>query len=219
MKVTIIVSFIAFFLYALFGYQLDKIRILTAESAVMKNALSGQYLTINKLEDYREALKPPRILPYPFPMVKAEHDRITSYWALRNDPLRRNSGGNNNPFHKGDDMTGIPGAQVLAVATGIVDKKWYDAGLHLINGLWKRFFGHPIFNGYVVIKHDDGMTSHYGHVAEILVHEGERIEAGQQIAQISQQVDKYSTGPHLDFRLQDVEGNYVNPLLWIGEGK
>ena len=219
MKVTIVISFIAFFLYALFGYQLDKIRILTAESAVMKNALSGQYLTINKLEDYRKSLNPPAVTPYSWPVELSEYENISSYWALRNDPLRRGSGGNDNPFHNGVDMTGIPGAQVLAVADGVVLNKYYEAGVHYVNGYWREYEGHKYFNGYVEILHDNGMISKYGHVAEILVYEGERVEAGQQIAQISQQVDKYSTGPHLDFRLQDPEGNYVNPMLWIGKGE
>lgn len=213
MKMTIVVSFIAFFLYALFGYQLDKIRILTAESAVMKNMISSQYLTINKLEDYRVSLKPPRILPYPWPVELSEYDNISSYFGERNDPLRRNMGGNNNPFHNGADITGIPGARVNAVADGIVTVKFYEKGWH--NGIWYK--GHPYFNGYIEILHDNGMISKYGHVAEILIHEGDRVKACQQIAQISEQIDKYSTGAHLDFRLQKMNGEYVNPLLWIGE--
>jgi len=215
MKITILVSFIAFFLYALFGYQLDRIRILTAESSAMKNLISSQYLTINKLEDYRESLKPPVITPYGWPVELLEYKNISSYFGQRNDPLRRNTGGNNNPFHNGADITGIKGARINAVADGIVLDKWYDKGWH--DG--DNYGGHDIFNGYIIILHDDGMTSKYGHVAEILVHEGDRITTGQQIAQISEQIDKYSTGPHLDFRLQDAEGNYVNPLLWIGEGE
>ena len=214
MKITILVSFIAFFLYALFGYQLDRIRIMTDESMVMKSTITGQNLTINKLEDYRESLKPPRFLPLGWPMVIDEYDDLTSYYAFRNDPLRRNTGGSTKKFHAAVDMKGIKGAQVLSVAGGIVIDKWYDAGWH--NGI--EYDGHPIFNGYIIILHDDGMISHYGHISDILVHEGERVETGQPIARISRQIDKYSTGPHLDFRLQNESGGYVNPLLWIGEG-
>ena len=76
---------------------------------------------------------------------------------------------------------------------------------------------HDVFNGYITILHDNGMISHYGHVSDILVYEEDFVKKGQSIARINRQVDKYSTGPHLDFRLQNIEGEYVNPLLWIGE--
>ena len=206
-------------LYAVLDNRIKKVSMLHAESAIMKNSLSNQYLIINKLEDYREGLNPPEgVLPYGWPIEISEYKYISSYYGRRNDPLRRNTGGNIDPFHNGADMVGneviigIEGARVNSVAAGIVTVKFYEKGWH--NGT--EYSGHPYFNGYIEILHDDGMTSKYGHAAEILVHEGERVEAGQQIAQISQQVDRYSTGPHLDFRLQDSEGEYVNPLLWIG---
>ena len=238
MKITVIMGFIIFFLYALFGYQMDRISILTIQTGILKSTITGQYLTINKLEDYRENLKPPRFLPFGFPMIEEEYDSMTSYWALQNDPLRRrNTGGSNTRFHPAVDMIGVPGAQVLTVADGIVLEKWYEKGIHYVNGKWREYGGHKYFNGYVTIQHEsliseifytgqvqykypsgvyDGIIAHYGHIAEILVYEGDKVKAGQQIAQISQQKWKFSTGPHLDFRLQDNKGKFVNPLLWIG---
>ena len=214
--VIVYLSLIILILYAALDYQIDKTWKLITEAGIMKNALSKQYLTINKLEDYRESLKPPKITPYGWPVEVSEYENVTSYYGRRNDPLRRNMGGNDNPFHNGADISGIPGARVNTVADGIVLHKYYEAGLHYVNGKWRKFAGHKYFNGYVVILHYDGMTSKSGHLAEILVHEGDRVTAGQQIAQISEKVDDYSTGPHLDFRLQDKNGEYVNPLLWIG---
>ena len=216
MKYIILIAFILSFALTEEIYTTRERQIQT-----MKTALSQQYLIINKLEDYRRTLKPPRYLPFGWPMVKEEYDDLTSYWAYRNDPLRRNTGGSSKNFHAAVDMNGVKGAQVLAVADGIVLDKWYEKGNHYIgiypSGRWKKFEGHKYFNGYVTILHDNGMISHYIHVSDILVHEGERVERGQPIARISRQVDKYSTGPHLDFRLQDISGEYVNPLLWIGE--
>lgn len=205
-------GFVILIMYVVVDYQYDHTQMLNSEFAVMKNTISGQYLTINKLEDYRKSLRPPRILPYPWPVVVSEYDNVSSYYGERNDPLRRNTGGNNNPFHNGTDITGIPGARVNAVADGIVEIKYYEKGWH--NGIY--YSGHKYYNGYVVIDHDDGMTSEYIHVGEILVHEGQRVKAGQQIAIISDQIGEFSTGPHLDFRLRDINGEYVNPLLWIG---
>ncbi|MCK5613549.1 M23 family metallopeptidase [Candidatus Pacearchaeota archaeon] len=199
-------------LYAALDHQITRVHSLENQAAIMKNTISRQYLSINKLEDYRISLKPPRILVYGWPVEVSEYDNVSSYYGERNDPLRRNTGGNNNPFHNGTDITGIPGARVKAVAAGIVEIKYYEKGWH--DGIY--YSGHKYYNGYVVIKHDDGMKSEYIHVGEILVHEGQRVEAGQKIAQISEQEWLYSTGPHLDFRLQNKNGKYVNPLLFIG---
>ncbi len=235
--VIVYLSLIILILYATLDYQIDKTRELTGYTAKLKAEISARTGTINLLENYRQTLKPPRVLPLLWPMVKEEYDDLTSYWAFRNDPLRRNTGGSNKSFHPAVDMTGVKGAQVLSSGNGIVLEKYYEKGLHYVNGKWRKFAGHKYFNGYVTIQHEsfipvifymaetvwlkpsgiyDGIISHYGHVAEILVHEGDRVTAGQQIAQISQQVDDYSTGPHLDFRLQLQNGEYVNPLLWIG---
>ncbi len=198
--------------YAALDHQITKVHGLEYQAKIMKNTISGQYLSINKLEDYRKSLNPPRILVYSWPVEVSEYDNVSSYYGERNDPLRRNTGGNGNPFHNGTDITGIPGARVKAVAAGIVDIKYYEKGWH--NGIY--YSGHKYYNGYIVINHDDGMQSEYIHVGEILVHEGQRVKAGQQIAQISGQKWRFSTGPHLDFRLRDKDGEYVNPMLFIG---
>ena len=219
--IIVYLSLVILIFYAVLDNRLDAINRLHAESTSMKNSLSNQYLTINKLEDYRKGLKPPvGVLPLGWPIELSEYKYISSYYGRRNDPLRRNTGGTNDPFHNGVDMagneeiTGVEGARVLSVAPGIVTVKFYEKGWH--NGIY--YSGHPYFNGYIEILHDNGMTSKSGHVGEILVHEGERVEGGQHIARISQQVDKYSTGRHLDFRLE-INGKYVNPLLWIGRGE
>lgn len=214
--VVVYLSLIILILYVTLDYQIDKNRELTEYTATLKAEISARTGTINLLENYKQTLKPPKITVYGWPVEMSEYENVTSYYGRRNDPLRRNMGGNNNPFHSGTDITGIPGARVNAVADGVVIVKFYEKGIHYVNGKWRKFAGHKYFNGYVEILHDDGMTSKYGHVAEILVHEGDRVTAGQQIAQISDQVDDYSTGPHLDFRLENKNGEYVNPLLWIG---
>ena len=200
-------------LYAALDYQHDKINGLQTEITISKAEIITRTAIINVLEDYRQTLKPPAIVPYGWPVELSEYQSITSYYGERNDPLRQNIGGSEIKYHPAVDMKGIKGARVQAVASGVVLDKWYDAGWH--NG--RKYHGHNIFNGYITILHDDGMISHYGHVSDILVHEDQRITAGQSIARISRIVDKHSTGPHIHFALQDIEGNYVNPLLWIGK--
>ena len=213
MKYAIVyLSLVILSLYAVIDYQVDKGRELTVQATVMRNAITSQNADINKLTDFRESMKPPVITPYSWPMLKDEYHDLTSFFGPRNNPLKNNTGGSDVKFHNAVDMTGVKGSQVLAIADGVVIDKWYDAGWH--NG--RKYGGHNVFNGYVTILHDNGMISHYGHISDILVHETDRVTAGQSIARISHYRDKYSTGPHLDFRLQDAEGEYVNPLLWIG---
>ena len=214
MKYAIVyMSLVILSLYAAFDFQLDRTEELTTRTIELKGEVSARTGAINLLENYRQTLNPSEYMPYGWPVELSEFRYVSSYYGFRNDPLRRNTGGNNNPFHNGADITGIRGARVNTVADGVVTVKYYEKGWH--NGIW--YSGHEYFNGYMEILHDDGMTSKYGHIAEILYHEGDRVKAGKQIGQISEQVDRYSTGPHLDFRLQDIEGMYVNPLLWIGE--
>lgn len=199
-------------LYAVLDNRIKKVAMLNADIAIQKIELAQSSRSINIMQDYRVSLNPPKDTPYPWPIMVEEYDNLTSYWGPRMNPLRPNTGGSKIRDHEAVDMTGIPGAQVLAVADGVVIDKWYDRGWH--NRIW--YDGHPVFNGYVTILHDDGNTSYYGHVSDILVHEDERIKSGQSIARIGRQKEKFSTGPHLDFRLQDQNGEYVNPLLWIG---
>ena len=61
------------------------------------------------------------------------------------------------------------------------------------------------------------MTALYGHISDIKVYEGERVEPGQIIARINPEKDDKSTGPHLHFALWDEEGNPVQPLNYIEE--
>ena len=52
----------------------------------------------------------------------------------------------------------------------------------------------------VVVEHDGGWQSIYGHNSNILVHEGQSVEAGQKIAEVGS--TGKSTGAHLHFELR-----------------
>ena len=198
-------------LYAVLDHQITKINDLKIEiktAQIHYNALklATGYLT--------ERYVPPDDPPYLWPVVPEDyngHGRISSFYGLRDDPLRANIGGSDFKDHPAIDITGLPGARVQAVAAGIVLNKWYEAGWHNED----YYSGHPDFNGYVEILHTDGTISTYGHIGSILVYEDDIVEAGQPIARINRSVDKKSTGPHLDFRLLDPEGNPVNPLGYL----
>ena len=108
-------------------------------------------------------------------------------------------GGRWGTFHYGDDIANAIGTPIYAVTDGVVE----DAGPASGFGLW------------VVLRHPDGSHSVYGHVNRMFVHVGERVTAGQQIAEIGNRGQ--STGPHLHFEIWNREGTKVNPLPWLAQ--
>jgi murein DD-endopeptidase MepM/ murein hydrolase activator NlpD len=65
----------------------------------------------------------------------------------------------------------------------------------------------------VVLRHTDGTQSVYGHVNRTFVKEGERVKAGEEIAEIGNR--GYSTGPHLHLEVWSSDGSKINPLTWL----
>ena len=148
------------------------------------------------------------------PVCRDDYIGISSPFGIRNNPLRKNMGGEEIRQHNGIDLTGTWHGRVVAVAPGKVIEKWY-----VPDG--KKRTGHPVFGGYIRILHEDGFVSGYGHLSSIYVHEGEYVNTGQVIGRIGS--TGKSTGDHLHFSLQDAAGNYLQPLRYISvdirEGK
>ncbi len=106
-------------------------------------------------------------------------------------------GGRWGSFHYGDDIANAIGTPIYAVTDGIVE----DAGPASGFGLW------------VVLRHPDGTHSVYGHVNRMFVKVGDKVTAGQQIAEIGNRGE--STGPHLHFEIWAPDGSKINPLPWL----
>jgi len=102
-------------------------------------------------------------------------------------------------FHYGIDLAAPYGSPIYAVGDGVV----VDAGPASGFGQW------------VVIQHANGDMSVYGHMYKILVHKGERVQAGQLIALVGSEGE--STGPHLHFevRVGGINGDRVDPMPWL----
>ncbi len=151
--------------------------------------LIGQKLLIpQQMAARHQAVSGRGAIPMTWPVTSR---RITSGYGWRIHPIYKSK-----QFHGGIDI-GVPtGTPVYAVAAGRVK----DAG-------WRNGYGYA-----VVLDHGNSITSWYGHLSKILVKEGQRVLAGQKIAESGN--TGVSTGPHLDFRIKLGEET-VDPLKWL----
>lgn len=100
-------------------------------------------------------------------------------------------------MHRGVDLTLNVGDTVSSAFDGKVRLVKYEA----------KGYGH-----YVVVRHDNGMETVYGHLSRTLVKPNQRVKAGQAIA-LGGNTGR-STGPHLHFETRFM-GLAVNPEALI----
>ena len=123
-------------------------------------------------------------------------------WPVDNGWISSGYGNRINPitgrsqFHRGVDIPGKRGADVKAVAAGVVSKSKY-AG----NSGW-----------LVEINHGDGVLTRYGHNEENLVEVGDTVKSGDVIAKLGS--TGRSTAPHVHFEVEQ-SGKTVNPYTFI----
>ena len=120
---------------------------------------------------------------------------ISSYFGNRTDPFTGRPA-----FHRGVDFAGKEGAEVTAVAAGVV--------------VWSGpRYG---FGELVEINHGNGYVTRYAHNFENLVSVGEAVKKGQVVATMGS--TGRATGPNLHFEvLQNNER--ANPLKYIRDAK
>ncbi|MBB3677823.1 M23 family metallopeptidase [Modestobacter versicolor] len=102
--------------------------------------------------------------------------------------------------HFGVDIAAPIGTPVYAAASGVVQRAGTATG-----------FGYAVY-----IRGDDGAVTVYGHVNEYYVSAGERVSAGEQIAEVGNRGQ--STGPHLHFEVHPNGAMYsgqVDPVPWL----
>jgi murein DD-endopeptidase MepM/ murein hydrolase activator NlpD len=102
--------------------------------------------------------------------------------------------------HYGVDIAAPIGTPVYAATTGVVQRAGAATGFGLA----------------VYIRGDDGAVTVYGHVNEYYVTAGERVSAGEKIAEVGNRGQ--STGPHLHFEVHPsgaMYGGQVDPVPWL----
>lgn len=98
--------------------------------------------------------------------------------------------------HAGLDIAAPAGTPIKAAASGTVS---YSG--------WMSGYGYLI-----IIDHDNGVQTYYGHCSKLYVSEGETVEAGDKIAAVGSTGN--STGNHLHFEIR-VNGSQVNPQQYL----
>ena len=102
--------------------------------------------------------------------------------------------------HFGVDIAASIGTPIYAVTSGVVKRAGAATG-----------FGQAVY-----ILGDDGAVTVYGHVNRYFVSAGERVGAGEQIAEVGNRGQ--STGPHLHFEVHPSGYMYsgqVDPVPWL----
>lgn len=122
--------------------------------------------------------------------VRAGH--ISSYFGERQDPFTGHQA-----FHKGIDFASPKGADVIAVAAGVVTYAGERAG----------------YGNLVEISHGNGLVTRYGHNESLAVALGRTVTRGETLAFIGS--TGRSTGPHVHFEVLK-NGRQIDPLTFIG---
>ena len=103
-------------------------------------------------------------------------------------------------FHGGVDIAAPIGTPVYSAHSGVVQRAGTATG-----------FGYAVY-----IRGDDGYVTVYGHVNRYFVRAGERVRAGEEIAEVGNRGQ--STGPHLHFETHPggvMYGGQVDPGDWL----
>jgi len=121
-------------------------------------------------------------LGYPYNGIRS------SDYGYRKNPF----GGFSSEFHGGVDFKGPMGDPIYATGDGVVNRcDWYNG-----------------YGNAVVIDHESGYQSLFGHLSSVNVVQGQQIKAGDVIGFLGS--TGRSTGPHLHYEIRK-DGNDISP--------
>jgi murein DD-endopeptidase MepM/ murein hydrolase activator NlpD len=115
-----------------------------------------------------------------YPLPPKRGPRLTSSFGMRRSPFNHRYV----EFHSGVDVSCPRGSEVLAARDGRVVFTGYEGG----------------YGNLVVLEHECGYRSYYGHLSRPLVKPGETVKRGAAIA-LSGNTGR-TTGPHLHFEVR-----------------
>lgn len=116
---------------------------------------------------------------------------ISSFFGNRVDPFTGRTA-----FHAGVDFAGVPGSQVVTVATGVVSWSGPRVG----------------YGNVVEVNHGNGYVTRYAHNQHNLVKVGDTVQKGDVLSLMGS--TGRSTGPHLHFEVLR-DGRQIDPMSFI----
>ncbi len=127
--------------------------------------------------------------------MKPLHGLFTSIFGIRKDPFTGEAG-----YHPGIDISAPYGSIVKASKEGlVVFTGWYGG-----------------YGKCIIIKHQFGYETLYGHLSQIMINNNTWVKEGQVIGRVG--TTGRSTGPHLHFEVRKF-GRPTNPVRISGLAK
>ena len=125
-----------------------------------------------------------------------EYKNFSSYYGNRDLFGKRN-------FHDGLDIPATQGTKIYACHNGVIIHSSFIQG----------------YGNSIIILHDNGYKSLYGHLSEnYIVKNGSYVKKGEHIGFVGPKVlsngnlNGYTTGPHLHFTILLQNGKTIDPL-------
>jgi murein DD-endopeptidase MepM/ murein hydrolase activator NlpD len=161
--------------------------------------LDSSLMFDSKVKELDEALdtldhlkKEARRLPLANP---APGHPVTSPFGVRTDPILGTAA-----LHSGMDFRAPVGMSARITAPGVVVKAGWNGG----------------YGRMVEIDHGNGFATRYGHLSEIDVNVGDKLDAGAVIGKTGS--SGRSTGPHLHYEVRH-NGEAIDPLRFLALGR
>jgi murein DD-endopeptidase MepM/ murein hydrolase activator NlpD len=149
---------------------------------------------IKKLNEALTNLQAYEVEQRKLPAVLPCSGKITSYFGGRENPFW----GKSSETHEGVDIANIQGTSIKAAGDGVVS----------FSG-WKSGYGYVI-----IINHENGYESFYGHNSKLKVSEGTQVKRGDLIALMGS--TGRSTGTHCHFEVR-YNGAPMDPFKLINQ--
>jgi murein DD-endopeptidase MepM/ murein hydrolase activator NlpD len=142
----------------------------------------------SRLTDARSDVARRSSLAAATPSIWPAHGWLSSRVGSRQDPI---DGGRD--FHQGLDISADNGTPVYATADGTVRSSGREGG----------------YGNLVVVEHEYGLETRYGHLSRFIVKPGAKVKRGDVIGLVGS--TGRSTGSHLHYEVR-VNGRLLNPL-------
>jgi murein DD-endopeptidase MepM/ murein hydrolase activator NlpD len=152
---------------------------------VLRTLLQGLEI---RLGSVRKALERQEALAAATPSIWPAHGWLTGTFGGRSDPFTGERG-----FHQGLDIATEKGQPVYATADGRVDEATYTGD----------------YGNFIVLRHDFGLSTRYGHLSGFRVRPGASVKRGDIIGLVGS--TGRSTGAHLHYEIL-ASGRLINPL-------